>query len=688
MSKVQAAQLLARGVQDVWLSGDPQVSFYRSSHKRHVPFATTIERFLVPIDGKIVVNPKSDLLGYTFLTAYDQSTGALVPNIDWSTIISTVELVIGNQIIATHDIVYINTIQKSLEAETFSKRSATPAFQPLGFFFDRQALPLVALKYTDVKINITWASSTAATKYLYRCWSHCVHLGEDERQFFAGGRHQMLIPRVQRVPVSSEPSFYGPLKYIAAPLSTPGEWQAVTTGTSGSINVFVQSIVSTSSNIYTLSIARNTDALVYNSDGSLFTTVVKTGADDGIITKHDKITGQVIWVTRIGGSSYDNPYYIMTDDNENVYLTGATASNPIIFYSTDGSSVSVSSAAGFLVKYNKDGIVQWATRTNSGDFRKLDTEGSNVYIAGYFTSATLTAYDAPGTSSSIPTITRRTATDAVLIKYSSSGVAQWMTSIAGNVSRDNRQTLSVNSTGVYVGTYCKNPTITVYDAPGTTSSLAPPTVSSGNTAFVVTKFDFSGKGVWTQMTTGNFTTTDNASIAFSTKDASNSMYITHGKHPASGNIYVYDTSGSLVNTYSAANTWNYIMKYDQNGSVLWLNIIQSAGGISNPTISGSNLVVSVSNPTSSSYTNDAIGTNWSLIITYDLVGNVISNRKITGTNLYNLLYNIYLFNNNVFIRNDGAYIRIYDTNSNTIYKTITNPTAGSSSMAVTASLGL
>ena len=133
MAEVQAAQLLAQGVQDAWLSGDPQISFFRSRFKRHVPFATTVERFLVPLDGKIVLSPKSDLLGYTYLTAHDPTTGALVPNADWSNIISTAELVIGNQSIATHDLTYINTIQKVLESDTYSKRSSTP-FQPLGFF--------------------------------------------------------------------------------------------------------------------------------------------------------------------------------------------------------------------------------------------------------------------------------------------------------------------------------------------------------------------------------------------------------------------------------------------------------------------------------------------------------------------------------------------------------------------------
>jgi len=217
MSQIQAAQLLARGVQDTWLSGEPQVSFYRSNFKRHVPFALTIERFVVPQDGKIILNPKGDLLGYTYLTAHDPATGALVPNADWSNIVSTAELVIGNQTIATHDLTYINTIQRVLEADTYSKRSSVTAFQPLGFFFDRQALPLVALKYSDVRINITWASTAAVTQYLYKCWSHCVHLGEDERQFFATQHHQMIIPQMQRIIVQKDLPFHGPLKYIAAP---------------------------------------------------------------------------------------------------------------------------------------------------------------------------------------------------------------------------------------------------------------------------------------------------------------------------------------------------------------------------------------------------------------------------------------------------------------------------------------
>lgn len=213
----QAVQLLARGLQDTWLTGNPQTSFYRSTFKRHTQFGSSIEQFVVPDTGKIVINTKSDLLGYTYLTAHDKATGTLVPNVNWSNIISTVDLNIGNQIIATHDIVYINTIQKALEADTYSSRSQTNTFQPLGFFFDKQALPILALRYTDVRINITWVSAAASKQYVYKCWAHCIRLADEERQFFSTATHRILIPQMQRVMVSNEPNFHGPLKYIAAP---------------------------------------------------------------------------------------------------------------------------------------------------------------------------------------------------------------------------------------------------------------------------------------------------------------------------------------------------------------------------------------------------------------------------------------------------------------------------------------
>ena len=40
-------QLVAVGAQDAYLSGKPEVSFYRSSYKRYTHFANSVERQLI-----------------------------------------------------------------------------------------------------------------------------------------------------------------------------------------------------------------------------------------------------------------------------------------------------------------------------------------------------------------------------------------------------------------------------------------------------------------------------------------------------------------------------------------------------------------------------------------------------------------------------------------------------------------
>jgi hypothetical protein len=363
----QAVQLLARGIQDEWLSGNPQVSFYRSQFKRHVPFGSSVEQFVVPVDGKIIINAKGDLIGYTYITAHDTTTGALVPNVNWSNVISTVDLVIGNQVIATHDITYINTIQKALEADTYSKRSQTNTFQPFGFFFDKQVLPIAALKYADVNINITWVSASVSKQYVYKCWSHCIHLAEDERRFFSTATHRLLIPQMQRVRVTQEPSFHGPLKYIAAPCINysnvynpvqiqPGtvQWGAriAGTGTDQGHGISVDS----SGNLYVTGQYASNPLTLYNSDGSAFaTTLANSGSIDCFIAKYNT-SGTVQWGARIAGTVSDIGRGISVDSSGNLYVTGSYDSNPVTLYNSDGSAFPTTLANSglddcFIAKY-------------------------------------------------------------------------------------------------------------------------------------------------------------------------------------------------------------------------------------------------------------------------------------------------------------------------------------------------
>lgn len=172
-------QLVATGVQDVHLTGSPEVSFFRSNYKRHTHFASSVERMLIQGQptpagiSTIRVERKGDLLSYMYLTARD-STGLSRSDLDWSQIIDRIELLIGGQVIDLQDAFYTYNIDPVCMASTYSQRyipqSVTlaandNAFYPLKFFFCKEwqtALPLIALQYHDVDIRITWGSTLAS----------------------------------------------------------------------------------------------------------------------------------------------------------------------------------------------------------------------------------------------------------------------------------------------------------------------------------------------------------------------------------------------------------------------------------------------------------------------------------------------------------------------------------------------
>jgi len=171
-------QLVATGVQDVHLSGNPEVSFFRSNYKRHTHFASSVERMLIQGQptpagiSTIRIERKGDLLSYTYFTAKD-STGMVRTDLDWSRIIDRVELLIGGQVVDLQDPFFTYNIDPVCMASTFSQRhipqsvtvaNEDNAFYPLKFFFCKEwqtALPLIALQYHDVEIRITWGSALA-----------------------------------------------------------------------------------------------------------------------------------------------------------------------------------------------------------------------------------------------------------------------------------------------------------------------------------------------------------------------------------------------------------------------------------------------------------------------------------------------------------------------------------------------
>ena len=221
-------QLVAIGAQDAHIVGNPEVSFFRSSYKRHTNFAQNVERQVIQgaqsANGMSTVRfeRKGDLLSQVYFTAKGASGAEAV---DWSDYISKVELLIGGQVIDDQDFTFSNSIANPLLDQTPAKRTVydntgSNTFYPLRFWFcenSQCAIPLVALQYHDVELRITWGATPTNT---VECFANFISLDTDERQALAEKPMSMLIYQVQKAIGSGskiqEINFNHPVKFLAS----------------------------------------------------------------------------------------------------------------------------------------------------------------------------------------------------------------------------------------------------------------------------------------------------------------------------------------------------------------------------------------------------------------------------------------------------------------------------------------
>jgi hypothetical protein len=226
-------QLIAIGAQDKYIVGNPEISFFSSTFKRHANFSQSIEK--QTIHGVVKNNSMSsvqfersgDLLGYAYFTMDDTIQALDIQR--WDTIIDKVELLIGGSVIDCQDSIFTEKIAIDTFAQNVSKSSngthpgvsARSYFYPLRFFFcegPQCALPLVALNYHNVEIRIHWGP--AASSYNVELFANYYYLDNEERGQFATRKHDLLITQVQKNIAShqliQELTFNHPVKYLAS----------------------------------------------------------------------------------------------------------------------------------------------------------------------------------------------------------------------------------------------------------------------------------------------------------------------------------------------------------------------------------------------------------------------------------------------------------------------------------------
>jgi len=229
-------QLVAYGAQDVYLTGNPQITFFKVVYRRHTNFA--MEAIQQTFNGNVgygntvtcQISRNGDLINRMYLQVdvpKKKSTASTDSYVNYLglRLIKSVVVEIGGQQIDKHysDWLYIWNelslpVGKRYAYDTMVgadkdivSNKATTLYIPFEFWFCRNvglALPLIALQYHEVKVKIDFESKdncllSGSTSAQFddiknaSLWVDYIFLDTDERRRFAQLSHEYLIEQLQ-----------------------------------------------------------------------------------------------------------------------------------------------------------------------------------------------------------------------------------------------------------------------------------------------------------------------------------------------------------------------------------------------------------------------------------------------------------------------------------------------------------
>jgi len=241
-------QLVAYGAQDIYLTGNPQITFFKVVYRRHTNFA--VESIEQTFNGSADFNKRvtatisrnGDLIQQMYLEVVlpiSAAAGSTAGSNVWTygvgnALVSQAEIEIGGQLIdrqygdwmniwteltvpAGKRDGYDNMVGNALTATDTDQQGGLSflttqrLYVPLQFWFNRNpglALPLIALQYHEVKLNLTLrpladltncelVAATTSGTLSCKLYVDYVYLDTDERRRFAQVSHEYLIEQVQ-----------------------------------------------------------------------------------------------------------------------------------------------------------------------------------------------------------------------------------------------------------------------------------------------------------------------------------------------------------------------------------------------------------------------------------------------------------------------------------------------------------
>jgi sugar lactone lactonase YvrE len=344
-----------------------------------------------------------------------------------------------------------------------------------------------------------------------------------------------------------------------------------------------------SGNVYVVgggSVGSLASVVVFNSDGTTFQTLDRSGGGDVFIVKYNT-SGTAQWAARIASSQQDVGYAIAIDGSNNVYVTGQGGLNStqtITAYNSNGTAFAttlVNDSGGgdaFVAKYNTNGTVQWIARiasaaTDTGFGIATDPAGDVYVTGGLGGGAVITAYNSNGTAFGT-TLANAGLSDTFIVKYSTSGTVQWVTRIA-STDADIGYGIAVDGGyNVYVTGQGGASTVTAYNSNGTAFATTLPN-SGGGDAFLV-KYNSVGTVRWVAQIGGG-----QRDIGFAiTTDSAGNVYVI-GQGGTNDVIVAYNSNGTAFGSatipVTVLNISTFMVKYNSLGAVQWISMMNGSG---------------------------------------------------------------------------------------------------------------
>ncbi len=296
------------------------------------------------------------------------------------------------------------------------------------------------------------------------------------------------------------------------------------------------------------------------------------GGTEGMFILKFTNDGERLWATFYGGTANEDRPTMSGDSQDNIYIIGSVLSADFPTQQLAGaynqSTMSSDASEGFIIKFNTNGKLQWATfyGGNSSDFFHalvIDSE-DNIYVTGETYSTNFPLQQVTG---SYWQPTNAGNDDSFILRFDKNGKRLWASYYGGNNIEYGLSLCSDSKDNIYMTGFTLSTDFPTQQLPGAYNQPN----SGGNFDIFVSKFSNLGICQWATYYGGNGSEFGNNVCI----DRHNNIFITGNTY--STNFPIQELSGEYWQPNNAGSDDAFILKFDSLGISKWASYY---GGIS------------------------------------------------------------------------------------------------------------